>query len=459
MSEVMFRTPRILITGTGSGCGKTTVVCAILKALKNRGEKVCAFKCGPDYIDPMFHSEVIGVPTRNLDLFLCGGEGVKTLLAKNAASSSLAVIEGAMGMYDGSGFTGDELSANHTARVTGTPEALVLNVKGKSASLLAELGGYLSFRENNVRAVILNNCSEGMYPAYRKAIEETYDVEVLGFMPSMPDASLESRHLGLVTAAETDGLKEKIETLGSQAEKSINICRLMELAASAESLRAEIPEIRPVGEKPFKIAVAKDKAFSFYYEDNFELLKSLGAEILFFSPLKDEPIPEDARGLILGGGYPEEYARDLSEAEKTKESIRKAVGSGMPVWAECGGFMYLGRSIEAGGYEYPMTGFLQGKSHMTKSLVRFGYKTLTARKDNLMCKEGQSIRCHEFHYSDSTDCGRDFDAVRRTGARSQCIVAQGNIFAGYPHIHLWSNIDFARNFASACAAFGGGTWK
>ena len=411
MSKLILDIPRILITGTGSGCGKTTVTCAVLQALKERNIDVCAFKCGPDYIDPMFHSRVIGIPSRNLDLFLCGEDGVRTLFAKNAGGREIAVIEGAMGMYDGIGFDSDEYSANRTVAATGTPEILVVNAKGKGASLLAELYGYLNFTDNNVKAVILNNCSEGMYPAYKKAIEKAFDVKVLGFMPKVPEAALESRHLGLITADEIEGLERKLKTF--------------------------------------------DKAFCFYYEDNFDLLKKLGAEIEFFSPLEDEPVPEGASGLILGGGYPEEYLEELSRAEKTKASIGSAVKSGMPVWAECGGFMYLGKTIEKDGIEYPVAGVLDGKAKMTDRLVRFGYKTLTARRDNMMCAAGQSVKCHEFHYSDSSENGGDFDAVRNSGMKSRCIIAKDNIFAGYPHIHLWSNPEFAKGFARACASYGG----
>ena len=455
MSKLILDIPRILITGTGSGCGKTTVTCAVLQALKERNIDVCAFKCGPDYIDPMFHSRVIGIPSRNLDLFLCGEDGVRMLFAKNAEGREIAVIEGAMGMYDGIGFDSDEYSANRTALVTGTPEILVVNAKGKGASLLAELYGYLNFTDNNVKAVILNNCSEGMYPAYKKAVENTFDVKVLGFMPKVPEAVLESRHLGLITADEIEGLERKLKILGGQAEKTVDIDGLLAASGLAEAFETELPDFEPVSGGKFTVAAAFDKAFCFYYRDNFDLLKKLGAEIEFFSPLENEPVPEGASGLILGGGYPEEYLEELSRAEKTKASIGSAVKSGMPVWAECGGFMYLGKTIEKDGIEYPVAGVLDGKAKMTDRLVRFGYKTLTARRDNMMCAAGQSVKCHEFHYSDSSENGGDFDAVRNSGMKSRCIIAKDNIFAGYPHIHLWSNPEFAKGFARACASYGG----
>ena len=338
---------------------------------------------------------------------------------------------------------------------TGTPEILVVNAKGKGASLLAELYGYLNFTDNNVKAVILNNCSEGMYPAYKKAVEKAFDVKVLGFMPKVPEAALESRHLGLITADEIEGLERKLKILGGQAEKTVDIDGLLAASGLAEAFETEIPDFEPVSGGKFTVAVAFDKAFCFYYRDNFDLLKRLGAEIEFFSPLENEPVPEGASGLILGGGYPEEYLEELSRAEKTKASIGSAVKSGMPVWAECGGFMYLGKTIEKDGIEYPVAGVLDGKAKMTDRLVRFGYKTLTARRDNMMCAAGQSVKCHEFHYSDSSENGGDFDAVRNSGMKSRCIIAKDNIFAGYPHIHLWSNPEFAKGFARACASYGG----
>lgn len=459
MSDISRAVPRILITGTGSGCGKTTIVCAILRALKDRGKRLCAFKCGPDYIDPMFHSRVTGIRSRNLDLFMCGEEGVKTLFLRNTAECDIAVIEGAMGMYDGIGFSHDRFSANDTSLVLGSPTILAVNTRGKGTSVLAEIEGYLRFRRNNVKGVILNNCSKAMYQAYKKAIEEGLSVKVFGFMPSMAEAELESRHLGLITADEVKGLEDKLKALGRQAEESIDLEGIIETGERAQPIWGSLPHIEPVMERGFKLAVAWDKGFCFYYEDNLDLLRELGGKILFFSPLNDEDVPEDADGLILGGGYPEEYLDILSEAKNTAAGVRRAAERQAPIWAECGGFMYLGKSIEKDGREYEMAGVLPGRSYMTDKPVRFGYKTLTARRDTLMCRSGQSIRCHEFHYSDCTENGDAFQGVKNSGQRSLCVISDGNIFAGYPHIHLWSNVEFAVSFAKACASYGGRKWK
>ena len=446
---------RIMLAGTGSGCGKTTVTCGLLQALKDRGVTAASFKCGPDYIDPMFHSEILETKSRNLDLFLCGENTVKYLLSENAKDADLAVIEGVMGIYDGMGFEDDSFSANHISRVTDTPEILITGVRGKSVSLLAELSGYLSFMENNVKGVILNNCSAAMYPVYRKMIEERLPVRCLGFLPPVKEAELGSRHLGLVTAEEIDGLREKLEALGRAAAASLDMDGILELAASAPAICCDEISVEPAARGTVKIAVARDKAFCFYYEDNFTLLQRLGAQLIPFSPMSDKELPPGVSGLILGGGYPEEHLEELSANQAMRDAVREAVRGGMPVYAECGGFMYLGETIEKDGQTYQMAGALPGHSHMTDKLVRFGYKTLTANQDNMMCRAGEEIRCHEFHYSDSDRPGDGFTASK--GKRSwQAVEASDTVFAGYPHLHLWSNISFAENFVKKCEAF---KWK
>lgn len=446
---------RIMLVGSGSGCGKTTVTCSLLQALCSRNIKAASFKCGPDYIDPMFHSEILGTKSRNLDLFLCGENTVKYLLSENGKGSDIAVIEGVMGMYDGLGFSDDTCSANHIARVTETPEILITGVRGKSLSLLAELSGYINFAENRIAGVILNHCSKAMYPFYKEMIEEKLHLRCYGYLPRLPEAEIGSRHLGLVTAEEIENLKEKMEVLGKVAAETLDLEGILELAQSAAEIECEEICVPQVLEKPVSIGVARDKAFCFYYEDNFTLLKKMGAELIPFSPLMDKELPDGISGVILGGGYPEEYLYELSSNDSMLESVRSAAAGGMPVYAECGGFMYLGKSIEKDGKIFPMAGVLSGQSVMTKSLVRFGYKTLTANSDNLMCGKGDTIACHEFHYSDSNMNGEGFTAEK--GKRHwQAVCSSETIFAGYPHIHLWSNPAFGENFVRKCEAY---RWK
>lgn len=446
------KAPRILIGGTGSDCGKTTLTCSILRAMKDRFENVAAFKCGPDYIDPMFHSEIIGAKSRNLDLYLCGEENTMAILGENSFDDGISVIEGVMGIYDGFGFDNDRYSANHIAELTQTPEILVVNVRGKSASLLAEISGYLNMFSNNIKGVILNRCSEGMYPVYKSAIEKHLPVRCFGFLPRVEGAGIENRHLGLVTAGEISDLKSKVDILGKTAEKCIDLDALVELACSAPEIEYEHVQIKKLCDtsEKVKISVALDKAFNFYYEDNFEYLKAAGAEIEFFSPMEDEKIPDNTDGLIFGGGYPEVYAKALSDNKAMLKSVCDAADSGIPIYAECGGFMYLGKEIQTETGCYEMAGVLESSSHMTSSLVRFGYKTLTAKEDNILAKKDQSVKCHEFHYSDSTDNGDCFIATNRRGKEFKCFIKKGNILAGYPHIHFGANPQLAENFVTSC---------
>ena len=444
---------RVMIAGTGSGCGKTTVTCAILKALKNRGLNVTSFKCGPDYIDPMFHSEIIGTKSRNLDMFLCGEEITKYLFAENSRESDISIIEGVMGFYDGLGIRNSKYSSNYISNETDTPVVLVVGCAGMALSIAAMVKGYTDFYKNNIKGVIINGASEKMYPIYKEIIESNTGVKTLGFLPKIKEASIESRHLGLVTASEIDSLNHKIDLLGENGEKYIDIDGLLEIAKEAPAMECDNIEIEQ-GE-PVTIGVAKDKAFCFYYEDSLQLLKKMGAKIVTFSPLNDEKIPEGINGIILGGGYPEVFAEKLSKNKSMLNSIKTAITEGMPVYAECGGFMYLGNTIkDESELEYEMVGAIDMKSELTKRLQNFGYTTLKAKGDNLLAKEGWGINAHEFHYSKSNDDGDDFKAVKpSTGVERNCIHGSETLFAGYPHLHLWANIDFAKRYIEKCREY------
>ena len=395
--------PRLLLAGTNSGCGKTTLACAVLQALVDRGIDTGSFKCGPDYIDPMFHSRVIGAPSANLDPFFFTENTLRFLLARHAAGRAVSVIEGVMGYYDGLGLTTTRASTYEVARWTQTPVVLVVGAKGTALSALAVLQGFLDFcPDHPVQGVLLNQCSEGAYPALAAAIRERFGgrVRPLGFLPVLPECALSSRHLGLVTAAEVSDLREKLARLARQAERSIDLDGLLELARSAPPLEYE-PVRLPRFDRPVRIAVARDRAFCFYYEDSLAALTELGAELVPFSPLADPALPEEIHGLYLGGGYPELYAPALSENASLRAAIRAAVEGGLPCIAECGGFMYLTQAI-AGA---PMAGVLPGTCADAGRLVRFGYVTLRARRDNLLCRAGEEIRGHEFHRWDATERG------------------------------------------------------
>lgn len=440
--------PRIVLAGTNSGCGKTTVACAILQALVNRELNVGAFKCGPDYIDPMFHSRIIGAECTNLDLFFFDENTLKYLLAKNGAGRDISVIEGVMGFYDGMGLTTTAASTYEVSLFTESPTVLVVAAKGASLSVMAVIQGFLDFCPNNlIKGVILNQCTASTYSILAKEIEARFAgrVQLLGFLPTMRECSLESRHLGLITAAEVQGLHEKLNMLASQAERTIDIDGLLALAASAAPVYCEEVNL-PKQRETVRIAVARDNAFCFYYEDSLDALREMGVELVPFSPLSNSELPQDIQGMYLGGGYPELYAQRLSENAPMRASVKAALERGVPCIAECGGFMYLTESIAS----YPMVGFIPGKSFDTGKLTRFGYISLKAGHDTLLCTAGGEIRGHEFHHWDSENTGGSFTAVKASGKSWKCVHATETLYAGYPHFHFYSNPDFAVSFYNAC---------
>ena len=446
-----------MIAGIGSGAGKTTLMCALLRNFYMQDKKVVAFKCGPDYIDPMFHKEVLHTPSYNLDLFMMGKENCTYLLEKHTKDADLGLIEGVMGFYDGIGDT-TEGSSYELALATDTPVVLIISCKGMGLSIVPLLQGYLNFRKNTIKGVILNGISGMSYDYYKTMIEAHTPLKVYGFMPYIETCSLESRHLGLVTAKEVEDLTSKIDKLGLETAKTIDYDALIELAQTSSPLEASKPRELESIERPkekVKIGIAKDKAFSFYYEDNLELLESLGAELIPFSPLIDESLPEGIQGLLLGGGYPEVYGKELAANTKMKACIKKALRQGMPCIAECGGFMYLQQNIKLlDGTTYEMVGYLEGETFMTKSLTRFGYMTLISETDNMLTAKGESLKVHEFHYSDSTYNGKSFIGSKpHKDQKWPCIVATDHLFAGYPHIHFYNDIKMAKKFVEKCLKY------
>ena len=438
---------RIIIAGTHSGCGKTTVTCAVLAAMKKRGLRVSAFKCGPDYIDPMFHREVIGVPSHNLDSFFCGGGTLRYLLHENSADSDIAVIEGVMGYYDGADGKG---SAYSLSLLTDTPAVIVADCKGMSESMGAVMKGFLCYRDApGIAGFIFNRLPERLVPLAQRLCAEL-GTRYLGFLPKS-DITIESRHLGLVTADEIPDIKERLNRLGELAERYIDLNGIMRLPERVLPAFTE-PEINTVStEKPPVIAVARDRAFCFIYEDNTELLKKLGCEIRYFSPLTDARIPDGADGLILDGGYPELYAERLSGNTEMLGDIREKISSGLPTVAECGGFIYLHDIFtDMQGNEFSGVGVIHGKACKTDRLQRFGYVSLTAGRDNLLCRAGESFPAHEFHRFDSTDCGSDMTAEKTDGRTWQCVHSGKSLYAGFPHLYFYAAPGIAESFVREC---------
>ena len=438
---------QFLIAAPRSGSGKTTVTCAFLAALKKRGCDPCAFKSGPDYIDPMFHRSVLGVESHNLDLYLSGRPTVQRLYAHYAAGHGAAVCEGAMGFYDGQGLS-TRASAWELADALDLPVLLVVQPRGASITLAAELQGLLHFRTpSHIAGILLNDCTEKLYSLLRPLLERETGLPVLGYLPHLPEVVIGSRHLGLKTAGEIAGLQEKIALLSDA------------LVLDWDRLAALTEQPLPQEQPPFpaaaadgasvRIAVARDEAFCFTYAETLDALRSAGAELCFFSPVHDIALPEGACGLYLPGGYPELYAEQLSENTAMLAAIRQAIADGLPTAAECGGFLYLGRELEdADGTLWPMVGILPGRGVKTGRLVRFGYAMLTARKDSMLFRAGEQLPIHEFHHWDSTENGTAFSVQKNEKMQWECGFANEHFYAGFPHLY-WAGTSLPCRFAAA----------
>ncbi len=443
---------RLMIAGTHSGCGKTTAVCAVLQALVNRKINVASFKCGPDYIDPMFHSRIIGTDSYNLDAFFCNNDTLRCLFTKHGETAELSVIEGVMGFYDGACGKASSYEISETLAV---PVVMVIDCKGMSGSIGAVMKGFLTYRQpNRIAGFLFNRLPESLVPEVQKLCVQL-GTEFLGFLPFCRDAQIESRHLGLVTAREIADLKQKTQLLAEQAERHIRISRLLELSEAGALPAFSAPVLPLPCPKKQRIAVARDGAFCFLYRDNLDCLRELGCEICFFSPLSDSRLPENCSGLILSGGYPELYARQLSENRNMREEIREKILGGLPTIAECGGFLYLNQALTgADGASYPMAGVFEGTAYQTGRLQRFGYIKLTAKRDNLLCGAGEEIPAHEFHYWDSTDCGADFSAEKANGRSWDCAHGEDALYAGFPHLFFYANPGIAARFVKKCMEYG-----
>ena len=439
---------QFLLAAPRSGSGKTTMTCALLMALKRRGCAPCAFKSGPDYIDPMFHRAVLGVESRSLDLFFSAPETVRTLYAKGAAGHGAAVCEGAMGFYDGLGGVSDRASAWHLADTLGLPVLLVVEPKGQSLTLAAELKGLDSFRTpSHIAGILLNNCTARMHALLAPMLEEETGLPVLGFLPKLPEAVIGSRHLGLYTAAEVENLQQKLALLADAAEEHIDWPRLLALCEKEPPALPVQPETPPAR---VRIAVARDEAFCFTYAETLEAFRDAGAEVVFFSPLRDTALPENIGGLYLPGGYPELHARELSENTSLLREIKQKIEFGLPTAAECGGFLYLGQSLtDAEGQSWPMVGVLPGEAKDAGRLVRFGYATLSADSDSMLFRAGESFPIHEFHHWDSTANGTALAAKKPVGGAAwRCGFVNEHFYAGFPHLY-WAGTPLPQRFAAA----------
>lgn len=453
-------TARFLLTAGASGSGKTLITCGILQALKNRGLQTASFKCGPDYIDPMFHTKVIGTKSRNLDTFFTTPDRTRYLLKRNLEDCDIAVMEGVMGYYDGVGGTTTRASAYDLAKVTQTPVVLIVNCKGMSVSILPFIQGFVNFMpDSNIKGVLLNQISSMLYPRVKEMIETKLGIKVYGYVPVVTDCVIESRHLGLVMPNEIQDFKEKLGKLAKRMEETIDFHGLIELGKSAPAISVEketkeyFQSLKNQGEK-IKIGLAKDEAFCFFYEDNLKLLEEMGAELIPFSPIHDKELPPDIQGLLLYGGYPELYGKALEENLFMREQIKEALSKGMPVLAECGGFIYLHDIFEdEKGVFRQGVGQIKGTVFNTGKLSRFGYIEASCKKPVFGRQLGM-CPAHEFHYFDSTSCGADFYAKKPTGKRGwDCIHSTPTMTAGFPHFYYYGNPELPKAFLDCSRDF------
>lgn len=538
---------KIVIAADRSGAGKTTVSCGLLAVLKKRGVKVQSFKCGPDYIDPMFHRRVLGVPSGNLDSFFTDAMTLREIFRARMVErrSELALVEGVMGYYDGLGGVSSRASTWEIAHILDAPTILVMDAKGASVSIAALVRGMMRFgeemraesgesvpaigrsactgnsesaspsdgcrrdeaakragsRQSGIRGLILNRVSPMFYPRLRSVIEEYCPgIEVLGYLPELPELKVPSRHLGLVEPEEIADFQRWTERVAAQMEESVDVERLMEIAGVDAPFQGNDASVQPATgrtmededterstveaeisgtdavladpdkassamnglkcraralEQPVRIAVSEDEAFNFTYEENRALLRQLGAELVPFSPLHDAALPTDADGLLLSGGYPELYRDALHANASMRASVAEAVKQGLPTIAECGGYMYLLDAIE----QVPMCGVLRGDAERKPRLVRFGYVEAETRRDSVLGPAGTVLRGHEFHRYDCDFNGADCTLTKpaagigsaATSARSyEGIYLTDRLAAGFPHFYYWSNPAALAHFLDAC---------
>lgn len=457
--------PRILLAAPGSGSGKTLLTTGLLTLFQNRGIRCRSFKCGPDYIDPMFHKYVLGIDSCNLDSFFLSQEELQALFRKRAADAELSVLEGVMGYYDGIGGNSTSASTYEVATITDTPAILVVNGKGSSLSLAAQIKGFLDYRkDSHICGVILNKTNKMVGERLRPEIEKL-GVRYLGAVPVCETMDIKSRHLGLTMPQEQSELRGHLNAFAKQLEEYLDVDGILELAGySGEKLpeagkteqsnqtdlnqeETKQDEIRPIdseSEPPTRrMAVAMDEAFCFYYQENLDFLRQQGWELIPFSPLRDAALPEQIHAILLGGGYPELYAKELSANEPMLAAIRNAHAEGIKILAECGGFLYLQEHLEDEmGNCWPMAGLIHADGFRTEKLGRFGYISLTQNG-------AVRIKGHEFHYWESTAPGSAFRAEKPQSDRGwDCMYRTDSLLAGFPHLYYLSGPDLILSFLS-----------
>lgn len=457
---------RIMIAGTGSGVGKTTLTIGLMSALKKRGLVVQGFKCGPDYIDPSYHTAVTNRVSRNLDSWMLTKDIVLDVFTHGRKNSDISIMEGVMGFFDGKNPETNEGSTAEISMITKSPVILVVNCSSMARSAAAIVKGFQLFAEGpNIVGVIANKVgSEGHFQLVKTAIEQECDVPVIGYLKKELDIEIPERHLGLIPSIERGDLDPFFDKLGDLVLETVDIDKFLELSV-AEPL--PVNERRSLFEKKketfVRIAVAKDAAFNFYYPENLEILEANGVEIVYFSPLANDVLPEDVDGLYLGGGFPEEFVDKLALNSKTKHSLKEAIQNGLPTLAECGGFMYLTESIETTKKtKHEMVGVIPGKVQMQSKLAALGYREISGKNNNFLLKN-EVARGHEFHYSsfqtpEALDVRYAYETKGMRGMNKEGYLTY-NLVAGYTHFHFASCPSIVKNWIEKCLENEVNDWK
>ncbi len=457
--------PRLVLAGTHSGAGKTTLTLGVMAALHRRGLRVQGYKVGPDYIDPGYHQGATGRQSRNLDSWMMSKQTLLEVFLRSSAEADISIIEGVMGYFDGKDPLSDTGSTAEVSQVLQAPVVLVVDAGGMARSAAAVVRGFQSLEaQPRIAGVIVNRVgSEGHFRLIQAAVEQECNIPVLGYLQTDPDLKLPERHLGLIPAVERGELSFLFDRVAAAVEQTVNLDGILQLAQQAVTLRQGKPQLFLDSASPpqVTIAVAKDVAFNFYYPENLELLEHAGARLVFFSPLAGETVPAQADGLYLGGGFPEEFAAQLSGNSQVLASVRECIQRGMPTFAECGGYMFLTRSItNHQGDTYPMVGVIPAHVVMESRLMALGYREVVAVHDTPLLRTGEVARGHEFHYSrlevaEGVATSQYPPAYRMKSLRQDKLDGYGrdNLVAGYAHLHFASHPEMARRFVAACQAF------
>lgn len=446
-------TNRFVIAGTGSGVGKTTFTIGLMHAFKQRGKIVQGFKCGPDYIDPSYHTAVTGRVSRNIDSWMLAHDVVETIVSRASHEAEISIIEGVMGFYDGKSPLSDVGSTAEISVITKSPVILVVNAASMARSVAAVVKGFqvLSDAPNIVGVLVNKVGSKSHFEIVKTAIEQECHVPVLGYLLKEAVPEIPSRHLGLIPAVERGELDDFFHSVGQAIAETVDLEKILEVT-QATKLEEKSDIFKKESNRDIQIAVAKDAAFNFYYEENLNLLESKGATLHYFSPLKNEPVPENVQGLYIGGGFPEEFAKTLAENQLAKASIWETIQRGVPTLAECGGFMYLTESItNRAGDTFPMVGIIPGSVKMMDTLQALGYREIKGVSGNYLIGANEQANGHEFHYS--TFEGKTEQPAYLTKGRFKAKeegYLNDNLVAGYTHFHFASNPSLIENWFNAC---------